>query len=194
MTTEARDHPVHRRYRQRAFFPREVSAGAEIAAPIGRVWQILTDLERYPEWNPFTTRVESTLCVGDPVRLHVAMPGRSRSVRTEWVNVFEPEDCIAWGMHMLHPALLNANRYQELTDLGNGRTRYYTVDRFSGLLVPVMMAAYAEPMRRGFESVARSLKARAENEAEAGSQVEGTEAGVTTGSEATTSPRHEERA
>jgi hypothetical protein len=40
--------------------------------------------------------------------------------------------------------------------------------------------------------VARSLKARAENEAEAGSQIEGTEAGVTTGSEATTSPGHEE--
>jgi hypothetical protein len=61
-------------------------------------------------------------------------------------------------MHMGHPVLLTANRWQELSDLSGGRTRYRTIDRFSGLLVPLVMALYGEPTRRGFESVAAGLK------------------------------------
>jgi len=75
-----------------------------------------------------------------------------------------PGHTICWGMHLGHPGLLTANRWQELHDLGGGRTLYHTVDRFSGLLVPLMMALYGEPTRRGFESVAHELKRWVERE------------------------------
>ncbi len=42
-------------------------------------------------------------------------------------------------------------------------TRYTTVDRFSGLLVPVVMALYGTPMQRGFQQMADALKARVES-------------------------------
>jgi uncharacterized protein YndB with AHSA1/START domain len=154
-----RQHPFHLRYRQRALCAREVSAEAEIAAPIGEVWKALVDFERYPEWNVFSTAVKTNLEVGAPVELHVDMPGRSKSIRTEWVNLVEPGRTICWGMYMLHPTLLCANRWQELHELEAGGTRYFTVDRFSGLLVPLMMSLYEEPMRQGFQSVADGLKA-----------------------------------
>lgn len=151
-------HPFHQRYRQRRLYARNVGAEAEIDAPREAVWQALVDFEHYGDWNPFTRSVSTTLEVGTPVRMNVDMPGRSKSVRTEWVNLVEPGRTICWGMHMAHPTLLCANRWQELHDLPGGRTRYVTIDRFSGLLVPLVMALYGEPTRKGFESVALGLK------------------------------------
>lgn len=157
-------HPTHLRYRQRDLFARDVSGSAEIKAPIDAVWNALVDFERYGEWNPFTPKIETDLKVGSPVILHVDMPGRSKSIRTEWVNLVEPGRTICWGMQMGHAALLNANRWQILKELPGSRTQYLTVDYFSGLLTPLVMALYGQPTGDGFQSVADGLKAWVETE------------------------------
>jgi hypothetical protein len=41
----------------------ELFTMTEIEAPAERVWHILTDFARYPEWNPFIRRIE-----GEPIR------------------------------------------------------------------------------------------------------------------------------
>ena len=151
-------HPIHLRYRQRRIFSHQVSASADIAASIDAVWNTLVDFDHYCDWNIFTPKVETDLQIGSPVKLHVAMPGRSESVRTEWINLVEPGKTICWGMHMGHPALLCSNRWQTLRELANGHTQYLTVDKFSGILVPLVVALYGRPMQIGFQSVADNLK------------------------------------
>ena len=153
-----RRHPVHLRYRQRRLFACQVRASSQIAAPIETVWRALVDFEHYAEWNSFTPKIETDLAIGSPVTLHVNMPGKSRMVRTEWVNLLEPEKTICWGMHMGHPGLLCANRWQMLRQLDNGHTQYVTEDKMSGLLTPVVMALYGSPMQEGFQAVADGLK------------------------------------
>ena len=156
--TPARQHPFHLKYRQRRLFARDVSAQSEIRADKEHVWAALIDFDHYPEWNRFTTRVESDLNVGSPVKLHVDMPDRSASIRTEWINLVEPGETLCWGMHMGLPWLLCANRWQILTTLENGHTEYLTVDKFSGLLTPIVMLFYGKPMQKGFQAVADGLK------------------------------------
>ena len=153
-----RQHPFHRRFERRGLLPREVSASIEIDAPAADVWAVLIDFEGYARWNPFTPRVETVLGVGEPARLHVDMPGFGRLVRTEWINLVEPERTLCWGMHLGAPALLCANRWQQLSPLPSGGTRYSTVDRLSGLLTPVVMRCFGRAMRRGFLAVAEGLK------------------------------------
>jgi hypothetical protein len=158
-----RQHPFHLRFAQTAIFPSKVEASITIDAPIEDVWQALVDFPQYGAWNPFTPIVETDLQVGSPITLHVDMPARSKSVRAEWVNLVEPGKTICWGMHMAAPWLLCANRWQELTPLQGGGTRYTTTDYFSGLLAPLVLLFYGEPMRKGFQSVADGLKAHVEN-------------------------------
>lgn len=165
LTQEGRSHPVHLRFRQRQLFPHQVSAAINISAPIDRVWDVLVDFQHYPDWNPFTPKVETDLEIGAPVKLHVNMPGRSTSMRTEWINLVEPGRTLCWGMHMGYPLLLCANRWQILREIENGHTEYQTIDKFSGLLVPLVLALYGEPMRLGFQSVADNLKRRVEEQA-----------------------------
>jgi len=42
--------------------PKYVRGEIEIDAPIERAWQILTDVDRYGEWNPFTRRSRRPTC------------------------------------------------------------------------------------------------------------------------------------
>ncbi len=159
------DEAIHAKYRAGRVLRADVGAEVEIDAPAERVWSILTDFDRYPEWNPFTVSVETRLRPGDPVVMDVRLPGKRPSIRTEWVNRVEPGRRFWWGMNMLHRSLLTANRLQEVVPLDAGRCRYRTVDEMSGWLTPIVTRFYGESMRRGFESVAHALKARAEKPA-----------------------------
>ncbi len=153
---------LHRRYRQGRVFACAVTASVDIRAPAEDVWAVLVDFAQYPAWNPFTPQVDAELVAGAPVRLVVDMPGRRQLERVERINRVEPRRVLCWGMHMGHRSLLCANRWQVLEPVHAG-TRYTTVDRFSGLLVPVVMALYGTPMQRGFQQMADALKARVES-------------------------------
>lgn len=139
-----------------------IRAEIDIDAPVKRVWEILTDLSRYHEWNPFTPKVESTLRVGDPVRLTVQMRPNRRLVQVETVTTVETDRRLCWAMKILAPPLLAAERCQTLTALDGGRTRYVTADNFRGVLFPLVNRLYGADIQRGFTDVAESLKIRAE--------------------------------
>jgi len=161
-TRDPRQHPFHLRFAQGPLCQRAIQASADIDAPPADVWQALIEFDHYEKWNPFTPIVETDLQVGSPVTLHIDMPNRSKSVRTEWVNLVEPGKTICWGMHMGARWLLCANRWQTLSPLPGNRTQYETIDYFSGLLAPLVMQLYGEPTRIGFQSVADGLKAYVE--------------------------------
>lgn len=138
-----------------------VRAEIEIDCGIEGVWEILRDLERYPEWNPFTPRVESSLQMGDPVHLYVRLRREKLSHRVEYVTAAEPYR-LCWGMKMGANVLLKAERCQILTAIDEHRTRYVSEDHFSGLLTPFVMGLFGGSMQRGFADCASALKKRAE--------------------------------
>ncbi len=136
--------------------PVAIDAPAEIA------WRVLTDLERYPEWNPFTVRVESSLEIGAPVILHIRR-GDSTMKQTFVLEVLDPPREIAWRLpKMLHKAIFSAYRTQQIEALDAGRCTYRTSDTFSGLLAGPLYRSQHEWVQRNFTALANALKARAE--------------------------------
>ena len=138
------------------------SDAVEIDAPVERVWDILVDVDRYGEWNPFTTRVDTDLRVGSPVDLHVTL-GPLKVVQPERMEAVERPHLLAWSTKIGNPFLLSARRDQHLEALDDTRCRYQTNDVFSGLLTPLVMLLFGRLIRRGFNDMARALKARAED-------------------------------
>ncbi|HYC00086.1 MAG TPA: SRPBCC domain-containing protein [Candidatus Limnocylindrales bacterium] len=155
---------IEKRFAQGRLFPFAPSATIDIDAPAERVWAVLTDFEHYGEWNRFTPNVECSGRIGDEVVLQVCFPGRKPMRQIETLNVFEPPHRLAWGMHMLAPTLLVANRYQTVEALGAARTRYTSIDYLSGLLAPLVRALYAAHMEAGFRLAAEGLKHRSERQ------------------------------
>jgi uncharacterized protein YndB with AHSA1/START domain len=140
-----------------------VRAEIEIDAPPERIFDILTDLEAYPEWNPFTPRVESTLRPGDAVHLYVRLRGQRLSRRVEYVSRNERPTHLCWGATIGASFLLRAERCQTLTRIDERRTRFVNEDVLRGWLAPLVMLTFGGPMQRGFEAVASALKERAES-------------------------------
>lgn len=142
---------------------RSVGAATEIDAPIERVWAVLTDVARYPEWNPFTVSVETDFELGSPVDMRVNLLGRGRTMRqVEYVTSYIEGSRLSWGVNVGPSWFITADRWQQLTDLGDGRTRYETVDEFTGIGVGFMLLLMRKHMARGFADVGRALKARCE--------------------------------
>ena len=53
----------------------KVRTEIEIEAPPGRVWDILTDFERYAEWNPFVREIQGDLRKGAKLEVRLGPPG-----------------------------------------------------------------------------------------------------------------------
>lgn len=144
--------------------PRRVfAASVEIDAPPEVVWDVLTDLDRYPEWNPFTVEVRSTFRVGDPIDMRVCMSRLGIHVRQrESIREVQQRERIRYGMTTVARWLLHAERDQRITPLPGGRTRYVTEDTIGGALAPLVFAIFGASLEDGFASMARGLAEEAE--------------------------------
>jgi len=142
--------------------PPQIDARIDIDACIERVWQVLTDFERYPDWNPFTVRVDARLEIGAPVRMRVNLIRSFVQPQTEYITTHDEGRRVCWSMKGLPSWLIGATRCQWLEPLSGGRTRYASTDRITGILAPIVLIFFGGPMQDGFERAARALKRRAE--------------------------------
>ena len=133
----------------------------EIEAPIERVWDILVDVGRYGEWNPFTTRVKTDFEIGSPVDLYVTLRPLKLK-QPERVEAVDRPHLLAWGTKMGAGILLSARREQRLERLDERRCRYLTTGALTGLLTPLVMLLFGRLVRRGFNDMAWALKRHAE--------------------------------
>ncbi|MCU1595314.1 MAG: hypothetical protein JWO12_2706 [Frankiales bacterium] len=140
-----------------------VSELVEIDAPASQVWAVMVDFERYPEWNPFTIKVEATLELGSPVVLTLPDPAKPGDTFTtlEQISAIVPNEHLQYNTGDSIPGV-HAVRDQWVKDLGNGRCSYQTTDIFTGEHARVAFDLQGAWVTEGFTATAWALKARAE--------------------------------
>jgi uncharacterized protein YndB with AHSA1/START domain len=139
------------------------SVRVEIAAPAAFVWDVLVDYPNYPQWNPYTIRVETTLAVGDPIDLTLPSPDGSGGtfVNREFIRVVDPPHHLRYDTGDAIPGIFAA-RDQWIEELGPDRCAYWTTDAFSGKHAALVLEQNGAWVKAGFDSVAKGLKKRAE--------------------------------
>ena len=143
---------------------KEIFTKIEIGAPAGRVWRILTDLKRFPEWNPFIRAAEGDLREGAQLRVHAAPPGVP-SVRFQpTITRVIPGQEFRWMAHLLIPGLLDGEHIFEIEPLGKNGIRFIQREQLSGLLVPIIWHMLNIRTRKGFEAMNKALKRQAEED------------------------------
>lgn len=133
----------------------------QINAPIDFVWNVLTEVEKYGEWNPFTPRLQTDFKIGSPAHLRVRM-GPAMMKITETVCAFEAPRLIAWTKTFGVRWFLVAVRRQVLEPVDDARCTYHNTDQLTGLMAPVVLLLNGSYMRRGFIDAAEGLKRYAE--------------------------------
>jgi len=143
----------------------------EINAPAEIVWAILTDLPKYPEWNPFCVACESTLEMGAPVNMTLKDYTNPREFfdkagalvpNVEYVCAFDPPHMLSWQMGWSEAWPYPARRDQVIEKLGPDRCSYYSTDAFLGENGIHVMRFAGAWVKRAFDDSGVALKARAE--------------------------------
>ncbi len=140
------------------------SERVEIDAPAAIVWEILTDLPHYGEWNPFCIAAESTLAMGAPVAMTLKSyiePGATFP-NCEYVCAFEPERLLSWELPYDEAWPYPARRDQLIEPLGESACAYHSTDAFLGPHGIHVMRFAGPWVKRAFDETAHALKARAE--------------------------------
>lgn len=139
------------------------SVEVEIAAPAAFVWDVLIDYPSYPQWNPYTVQVATTLALGDPIDLTLPSPDGSDGtfVNREYIRIVDPPRHLRYDTGTQMPGIF-AVRDQWITVRGPGSCAYQTTDAISGKYADTVMETTGAWVQAGFDAVAHALKARSE--------------------------------
>ena len=132
----------------------------EIKAPAEVVWQVLTDLPQYSEWNPFCLECESTLKPGDPIKMTVNLTGRPQKV-VEVMREYLPGQRFAYSMKPVPGGALSSLRSHDVTGSG-AVTRYRSHFELNGWLRFLVLALFRDKLEKGFAAMTKAVGERAE--------------------------------
>jgi len=144
---------------------RELYSEIEIHASPERIWEILSEFQRYPEWNPFIRSVQGTLAVGERITAYLQPPGGfGMKIHPVILNVV-PEREFRWTGHLFIRGLFDGEHVFEIQLRGIDHGLFIQHEYFSGLLIPFIVTMLNTNTARGFADMNKALKARAEQPA-----------------------------
>ena len=141
---------------------KSIETSIEIDAPAVRVWEVFSDFERYPDWNPFVVSLEGQVEVGEQIEARLTPPGGKSMTFKPEVLAFNSERELRWLGRLLIPGLFDGEHQFLLESLNADRTRFVQREEFRGLLVPLILKMVGKSTRAGFEAMNTALKRRVE--------------------------------
>lgn len=143
--------------------PKEIVTNIIIKALPSKVWQVLTDFEQYPNWNPFIKSITGEVKVGNTIVVRIEPPGAQGMTFKPTVLAFKPNKEFRWKGKLLVKGLFDGEHIFELTDNGNGTTTLVQREVFTGILVPLFAKMLDNNTIAGFKLMNDALKLRAES-------------------------------
>ena len=134
-----------------------------IQSDSARVWDILTDFENFPNWNPFIFKISGTLKAGEKLQVQIKVPQGSNMNFTPIIQNVFPTNQLVWRGKFLFKGLFDGEHFFALESIGEN-TRFVHTERFSGILVPLLPKSFFQKIKNGFEAMNLALKMRAEEE------------------------------
>jgi len=133
----------------------QIAAGPEV------VWKLLTDLEQYPEWNPFIKNAEGQVKEGQNLMVRIAPPNAKEMVFKPTVTAVSENSEFSWLGSLLLPGIFDGRHIFTITENEDG-CQLVQKELFSGLLVPLVWNSMEKSTREGFVLMNHALKQRAE--------------------------------
>jgi hypothetical protein len=140
---------------------KELRTEIEIQASPEKVWQILTDLDKYPDWNPFIHHATGKAKVSEKVDITFRSGSKDMTLHCTVIKA-EPNRELCWKYHVILPGLWSGEHSFTIEPIGAGQVRFIDKEIFTGLLIPLQAKDIDTNSRHDFEEMDKALKARAE--------------------------------
>jgi hypothetical protein len=137
---------------------KEIRTEIDIEATPEKVWEVLTALDQYPEWNPFLHHAIGKAELGAKVEVIFKFGSKDMTLHCTVTKV-EPNHVLGWKYHIGLPFLYQGEHIFTLESAGDNLVHFSDKEIFTGLLVPFLVN---ENDKVGFEAMDQALKERAE--------------------------------
>jgi hypothetical protein len=131
-----------------------------VAAPAEVIWEVLSDLSAWPEWNPMYPKVEGELRIGAALALTERVAEREQAIKAgvvDWV----PDSQILWRSTRLG-GWVKRLRYLEIDVLAETGCIFSNGEIWEGRYAGYAMTGGRGAYRRAFEALGEALKTRVE--------------------------------
>lgn len=142
----------------------ELHTKITINAPAEEVWAVLTDFERYAEWNPFIVNSTGKAEVGATLTNTMRQPDKDHVFKPT-VTKCDPPRYFEWLGKLFFSGLFDGRHYFQLEETEPGKTVFTHGEYFSGILVGLIWKKIEAGTRAGFEAMNEALKAKLESQA-----------------------------
>lgn len=140
---------------------REIKTEIEINASAERVWQVLSDFDRFPEWNPFVIKVEGKPIKGEILKIDVQLPDSFKLKFTPEVLAANPGQELRWVGHMPLGAFRGEHFYL-IEPISKNKVRFHHGEYFSGWFVGIIFWMVGDKTEQGYRDMNAALKKRVE--------------------------------
>jgi len=139
---------------------RTIQTEVTINATASKVWQVLTDFEAYPQWNPFIRQIDGAIQPGKQLIIELNLSGRTMTFNPT-VLVMKPERELRWLGRFSIPGIFDGEHSLNIEPLGANRVRFIQSETFRGILVP-FSGAILNDTEQSFQEMNQALREHAE--------------------------------
>jgi hypothetical protein len=135
-----------------------IQTAIEIHATPEKVWDIFTDFEHYPSWNPFIKSLKGEVKLGHTITVRIEPPASKGMTFRPKILSLQTNKELSWLGHLLFPGLFDGEHKFVFIDNGNGTTTFQQSEKFKGILVPFLKKQLNNNTKSGFEAMNKKLK------------------------------------
>lgn len=140
----------------------KIKTEIKINATSEKIWEILTDFNEYPKWNPFIKSIKGQLTIGKKIIVQIKPPDAKGMIFKPKIVTLKKNKELSWLGHLLFPGLFDGNHKFELIENKNGTTTFIQSEIFKGVLVPLFKKQLNINTKNGFIEMNEKLKELAE--------------------------------
>ena len=149
--------PQHRVYKMK-----EIRTEIDISASPEKAWDVLTDFDRFPQWNPFIRQISGSPEIGAKLKIQLQTSrGKSRTYRPTVTKV-EPNHELRWFGKSIIPGIFNGERIFTIEPLKTNHVRFVHMEIFTGLGVALVGNRLDKDMNESFVKMNQAFKEKVE--------------------------------
>jgi hypothetical protein len=127
------------------------------------VWNVLSDFEAYPDWNPFIRSIRGEARGGSRLEVRLQAPGQRAVSFRPTVLAAVPGRELRWKGRLVVSGIFDGEHRLLIHERGETQATFVQEELFGGILVP-LTAKVLQRTEEGFVQMNRALKERVERQ------------------------------
>jgi hypothetical protein len=144
------------------FLKKDLVSDIEIDTSPEKVWSVLTDFTRFPDWNPFMRWIRGELREGARLEVHLQPAGARGTTFKPTVLSIDPPRELRWIGRLGMGGLFDGEHALTITFIGENKVRIEQKEVFTGLFLRHLAKSLDGDMLRGFNEMNKALNENVE--------------------------------